>query len=98
MTRKKKAVRLTKQQKGGLAVANKIPPANCPRCHKPIMFGSSWHSYLGHLGLHGIADRYFGGDIEAAQKHLRENGLARQDAAPWNGAFRPYIPVQEAAK
>ena len=58
------------------------------------MFGSSWYSYLGHLGLHGLADRYFGGDMKAAQKRLRENGLARQDPMPWNGAYKPYRPIK----
>ncbi len=57
------------------------------------MQGRTWHSYLGHLGLHAIADKYFGGDINAAQKRLRENGRARQDPAPWNGAWKPYRPI-----
>ena len=83
------------QSLGGKAVIDKIPPAYCPRCHKPIEFGTAWHSYLGHLGLHGLADKYFGGDIEAAQKHLRNNGLARLDPAPWNGAWPKYIPIME---
>lgn len=82
------------QRAGGLAVASKIPPAHCPRCGKEIMFGSPWHSFLGHLGLHGLADKYFNGDIQAAQRHLRNNGLARQDPAPWNGAWPQYSPVQ----
>ena len=56
---------------------------------------SWWHSYLGHLGLHGLADRYFGGDLQAAQQHLRNNGLARQDAAPWNGAWPTYQPLPQ---
>ena len=80
---------------GGKAVADKFPPAYCPRCGKEIPFGTSWHSYLGHLGLHGLADNYFAGDIQAAQQRLRENGLAKQDPAPWNGAFKPYRPIQE---
>lgn len=83
------------QRAGGLAVKEKQPPAYCPRCHKPIVFGTPWHSFLGHLGLHGLADKYFNGDLELAQQHLARNGLARQDPAPWNGAFRKYIPVQE---
>ena len=79
---------------GGKAVARKFPPANCPRCGKIIDWTASWHSYLGHLGLHGLANRYFNGDIQAAQRRLRENGLARQDPAPWNGAFKTYKPIQ----
>lgn len=59
------------------------------------MFGTPWHAFLGHLGLHGLADNYFNGDLELAQQHLARNGQARQDPAPWNGAFRKYIPVQE---
>ena len=77
---------------GGLAVKDKIPPSYCPRCRRS-MAGRSWHSYLGHLGLHGLADRHFGGDIEAAQRRLRENGLARQDPYPENGAWPEYEPI-----
>ena len=83
------------QRAGGLAVAKKHPPAYCPRCGKEIMWGTTWHSYLGHLGLHGLADNHFGGDIEAAQKRLRDNGLARQDPAPWNNALPKYRPITE---
>ena len=82
------------QRPGGKAVAKKIPPPFCPRCGKEIMWGSPWHSYLGHLGLHGLADKYFDGDITKAQKRLRENGLARQDPAPWNGAWPKYKPLE----
>ena len=78
---------------GGRAVIDRTPPAYCPRCHKPIEFGTTYHRYLGHLGLHGLADKYFGGDIKAAQKRLQQNGLARQDPAPWNGAWPKYIPL-----
>jgi len=77
---------------GGRAVASKRPPATCPKCGRS-MAGRSWHSYLGHLGLHGLADAHFNGDLEAAQTRLRENGLARQDAAPGNGAFAEYRPI-----
>lgn len=59
------------------------------------MKGRSWHSYLGHLGLHGLAERYFDGDIQAAQTRLRQNGLARQDPFPANGAWPRYAPVQQ---
>ena len=85
----------TPQRAGGLAVGDKHPPAYCPRCGKEIMWGTSWYGYLGHLGLHGLADRWFGGDIKAAQKRLRENGLARQDPRPENRAFRRYRPVTD---
>jgi len=78
---------------GGRAVADKEPPPCCPRCGLSMQ-GRSWHSYLGHLGLHGLADKYFGGDLEAAQKRLRQNGLARQDPFPANGAWPTYQPVQ----
>jgi len=80
--------------RGGRAVARKAVPARCPRCGLELG-GRSWHSYLGHLGLHGLADRWFWGDLEAAQKRLRENGLARQDAVPENGAMPRYVPVME---
>ena len=77
---------------GGKAVVTKTPPAKCPRCGRP-MEGRVWHSYLGHLGLHGLADKHFNGDLVAAHKRLRDNGLARQDAAPWNGAMPKYIAL-----
>lgn len=77
---------------GGQAVAGKPAPASCPRCGRP-MAGRSWHSFLGHLGLHGLADRHFAGDLDAAQRRLRENGQARQDPMPGNGAFPTYRPI-----
>jgi len=77
---------------GGHAVKDKEPPEVCPRCGES-MAGRSWHSYLGHLGLHGLADNHFGGDIEATQRRLRENGLARQDPYPENGAWPEYRPL-----
>lgn len=80
--------------KGGKAVAGKFPPAYCPHCHKLIDWTATWHSYLGHLGLHGLANRYFDGDIHACQKRLRDNGLARQDPAPWNGSWLKYKPIK----
>jgi hypothetical protein len=58
------------------------------------MAGRRWHSYLGHLGLHGLADRYFKGDLQAAQQRLRENGLAHQDPYPENGAWPEYQPLE----
>jgi hypothetical protein len=81
--------------KGGQAVSKKYAPPYCPRCKKEFPWATPWHSYLGHLGLHGLADRYFNGDITAAQTRLRENGLARQEAgATWqNGAFKPYRSI-----
>lgn len=82
---------------GGRAVANKTPPDECPRCGKS-MEGRAWHSYLGHLGLHGFADNHFDGDVEAAQRHLRRNGLARQDPAPSNGAWPTYTPLAQAGQ
>jgi hypothetical protein len=79
---------------GGKAVASKAPPDECPRCGRS-MKDRVWHSYLGHLGLHGLADRYFNGDMEAAHKRIRNNGLARQDPAPWNGAMPKYQSITE---
>ena len=59
------------------------------------MTARSWHSYLGHLGLHGLADSHFGGDLQTAQKHLRDNGLARQDPYPENNAWPKYTPLPD---
>ncbi len=81
---------------GGKAVGSKTPPACCPHCGRS-MAGRSWYSWLGHLGLHGLARRYFEGDVEAAQRRLRENGQARQDPAAWNRAFARYRPVTNGA-
>ena len=67
-------------------------PERCPRCGKSLE-GYTWNRYLGHLGLHGLADSYFDGDLEAAQTRLRENAIARGDPAPWNGAWKQYKPV-----
>ena len=80
------------QRAGGLAVAKRTPPPHCPSCGQS-MAGRVWHSHLGHLGLHGLANNHFEGDIVAAQKRLRDNGLARQDPAPWNNAWPKYQPV-----
>ncbi|MCK6625549.1 MAG: hypothetical protein L6R45_10285 [Anaerolineae bacterium] len=65
------------------AKRSKITP---PPIHAPA-------AALGHLGLHGWADKRFGGDMAAAQKRLQQNGLARLDPAPWNGAWPKYRPV-----
>ena len=83
------------QSLGGKAVISKVPPKECPRCGASMQ-GRSWHSYLGHLGIHGLANKYFNGDFKAAQKRLRENGTARSDPFPGNGAFKPYQPVQQS--
>jgi len=48
---------VVKGRAGGLAVRKRYPPIRCPKCGKEIVFGSPWHSYLGHLGLHGLADK-----------------------------------------
>lgn len=80
------------QSLGGQAVKDKEVPDSCPRCGQR-MKGRKYHSYLGHLGLHGLADKYFDGDIQAAQERLRRNGLARQDPFPENGAWQPYQPI-----
>lgn len=90
---------------GGQAVKDKASPQTCLRCGQPTV-GRTWHSYLGHLGLHGLADRYFGGDIAKAQERLRRNGLAVQDSAccpqdtrkGWNGAWPKYCPVTTQTK
>ena len=80
------------QSLGRKAVSQKPAPDTCPRCSAP-MSGRSWHSFLGHLGLHGLADKYFNGDFQAAQKRLRQNGVARQDPFAGNGAWPSYQPV-----
>lgn len=92
-TTRKAAVKTSPQSLGGKAVAKKHAPLSCTRCGKEFPFATPWHVYLGHLGLHGLADKYFEGDLQAAHKRLWQNGLARQDPAPWNGAWPKYRPV-----
>ena len=87
----------TYQSLGGKAVIGKLPPPHCPRCNKSMQ-GRTYHSFLGHLGLHGLADHHFNGDIEAAQKRLRENGRARSDPFPGNGAWQPYRAIVDLGK
>lgn len=89
---------MSPQSIGGRAVAKKYAPLHpCPRCGKVYPVCTPWHVWLGHMGLHGLADKYFGGDIKAAQKRLQQNGLARQEeGASWsNGAWGHYRPVKE---
>lgn len=83
------------RSKGGKTTASKHAPDHCPRCGKEFAFCTPWHSYLGHLGLHGLADRYFNGDMQAAQKQLQRNGLARQDPAPYNQAWPKYQALKK---
>lgn len=94
----RKAVSKSAQKKnaslGGKAVKKKAPPEKCPKCGES-MTGRIWHSYLGHLGLHGLADRHFDGDLKKAQERLRNNSLAIQDPAPWNNAWPRYRPILE---
>jgi hypothetical protein len=93
---------MTPQAMGGLAVANLVPPSSCPRCLASFN-GRSWYSWLAHKGLHSLADRYFCGNLSKAAERLARNGLARQDPAPWNGAFKhkpikPYISKEPTVK
>jgi len=85
----KKAEKSKPQSIGGHACKKLTPPEICPQCGSS-MIGRKYFSYLGHLGLHGYANKYFNGDIRAAQRHLQRNGLARQDPMPWNGAWPTY--------
>jgi hypothetical protein len=94
------AYKFTRQDciKGAKAVAKLPAPTHCPICHKEYPPGTTFAQHRGHLGLHGLADNHFGGDIKAAQRHLRNNGLARQDPAPWNGAWPEYEPISSPGK
>lgn len=87
---------MTPQQLGGRAAAQKYaPPHPCPRCGKTYPFQTPWMAWIGHQGLHALADKYFGGDIKAAQKRLRQNGQAKVDPAPWNEAWPKYRPIRQ---
>ena len=61
---------------GGLAVKSKQPPATCPKCQR-AMAGRTWHSYLGHLGLHGLADKYFHGNLVKASRSLKSHQIEK---------------------
>lgn len=78
---------MTPQALGGLAVKNRTPPKRCLRCGADFR-RKNYHQYLGHMGLHAYADRYFCGDMSKAAQRLARNGLASQDPFPQNGAFK----------
>ena len=78
---------MTPQQLGGLAVKNRNPPKRCLRCGADFR-RKNYHQYLGHMGLHTYADRYFCGNMSKAAQRLARNGLASQDPFPQNGAFK----------
>ncbi len=84
------------RSRGGLAVAAIPPPNCCPRCPKSRF--RSWHQYIGHLGLHGFADRYCGGDLRAAARKFNLLGIAATDPIPWNGAFAEAHRVADEIK
>ena len=69
------------RRKARRAQAKAAVPAACPHCGCPLD-GYDFNRYLGHLGLHGLADNHSNGDLVAAQRRLRQNGLAGQDPAP----------------
>jgi hypothetical protein len=76
------------------AQARATVPALCPHCGKQLQ-GYSFNRYLGHLGLHGLANNHFEGDVEAAQRRLQQNALAlAEQGASWsNGAWGEYKPI-----
>lgn len=79
------------------AAGDLVPPATCPRCGKAI---TSWRHWLGHQGLHALADRYFSGDVAKAQEHLRRNGYAKlYEGISYYKAdvFGRYIPLADLA-
>lgn len=85
---------------GGKAITTKLAPVDaCQRCGRSMLSGDGrrkgYMSYIAHLGLHGLADNHFGGDIEVAQRRLRENGMAKADPVPENGMYPRYRPVME---
>lgn len=70
---------------GGQAVKDRKPPDTCPKCGQDVS-KRTWHSYIGHLGLHSTADKYYSGDAVAA---LRD-ALSKQDPFPENGAWSQF--------
>lgn len=94
---------MTPQALGGIATKELSPPARCPRCGAS-MRGRSWHSYLGHKGMHGLADRAFAGNVSAAARQMAKNALARAENGAtwangaWLGAYKPLIPYRRLEK
>lgn len=87
----------TPQTPGGIAATNKKidQPYQCDHCDKSWPAGTKWAKILGHLGLHGLAKKYFNGNIKAAQERLQQNGWARGDSDTY-GRIWHYVSVQEA--
>lgn len=48
----------------------------------------TYHGYLGHLGIHGYADKYYNGNVSQAARQLSYNAMAAYDPAPWNGVWQ----------
>jgi hypothetical protein len=59
--------------------------------HSPICL----FAHLPIFSFAPLADKYFNGDLQAAQKRLRDNGLARQGPVPCNHAMSQYKPIGE---
>jgi hypothetical protein len=79
------------RQRGGRITAAKAAPGPCPKCGKTF---PSHLAYAGHLGLHGLADRYCQGDLKQAVVKFNLLGIAATDSHPGNGAFARAHQVQ----
>lgn len=77
--------RFTKKEckRGGKNVA-RMSGGVCSKCGA---YFSTHAKLAGHLGLHGFADRFCGGDVIAARSKLSIMGAAMSDPVPENGAF-----------
>ena len=69
--------------RGGLAAA-RLPGGTCEKCNTSFR---SHMKLIGHLGLHGFADRFANGNLDKARLLLGLTGAAATDPFPQNGAF-----------
>lgn len=72
------------RQRGGQTTAALTGAYTCPRCKRKY---TRHCEYAGHLGLHGFADKYTNGDMQAAARKFNLLGIAAGDPFPANGAF-----------
>jgi len=71
------------RRRGGTKAAGG-PGGRCEECGLDF---ATHAAYAGHLGLHGFANHWTGGDIAAARDLLSQSGAASMDPFPGNGAF-----------
>ena len=69
------------RRKARRAQAKATVPAACPHCGCSLA-GYDFNRYLGHLGLHGLANNHFAGDLVAAPTTLARERLEPAKSDP----------------